>query len=385
MDYGFLSFLMLCWVGVVAAFIIWQVRKAQYRKTTRTIQEALGIDRWLYLDEDFIISLKSAASVDKYDYITFFKENRDRLDTAKRVLESKRRYVGAIKSLVFDGTEFKSLPMISRVEEDLNTVFLKNCFDYSIKVCYSSPTGRSTRVKTISITEKDVDYLLANPSLTMSKSEYNQYVKEHNKEALDKKHREYYDRVNDIIDFANNHKESLIIKGDKDELDRIMASLFDRTVNSIKKIKSTDSEEWEMLDGFIKSVSDNLEKVFTRNQKILDYYKSADFERIKTTCDSLMDSQREFNKYIDEKAASISKLFGTRIVRNETVVEDEYNYIRPYQKSLTPFTAEVSAQVFASAENNPIDYIVKYFYPNKALYPEQIQKLQLLVGDVERG
>ena len=91
MDYGFISFLMLCWVGVVAAFIIWQVRQSQYRKTTRTIQEALGIDRWLYLDEDFIISLKSAASVDKYDYITFFKENRDRLDTAKRVLESKRR------------------------------------------------------------------------------------------------------------------------------------------------------------------------------------------------------------------------------------------------------------------------------------------------------
>lgn len=47
------------------------------------------------------------------------------------------------------------------------------------------------------------------------------------------------------------------------------------------------------------------------------------------------------------------------------------------------FTAEVSASVFASAENNPLDYVVKQFYSNKSLYPEQIQKLQLLVEELE--
>ncbi|OON85412.1 hypothetical protein BXO88_12175 [Oribacterium sp. C9] len=96
-----------------------------------------------------------------------------------------------------------------------------------------------------------------------------------------------------------------------------------------------------------------------------------------------MDSQREFNDYINEKAQSISKLFGSRITRNETVVDDEYNYLRPYKKSITPFTAEVSAQVFASAENSPIEYVIKYFYPNKDQYPEQIQKLQLLIEELE--
>lgn len=79
---------------------------------------------------------------------------------------------------------------------------------------------------------------------------------------------------------------------------------------------------------------------------------------------------------------SISKLFGTRVVRNETVNEDEYNYIRPYKKTITPFTAEVSATVFASAENNPLDYIVKNFYPNKSAYPDQIQKLYHLVEEL---
>ena len=95
-----------------------------------------------------------------------------------------------------------------------------------------------------------------------------------------------------------------------------------------------------------------------------------------------MSTQREFNEYITEKVESISQLFGTRVVRNETVNDDEYQYIRPYKKTITPFTAEVSAAVFASAENSPLDYVIKNFYPNKGIYPEQIQKLHLLVEEL---
>ena len=84
----------------------------------------------------------------------------------------------------------------------------------------------------------------------------------------------------------------------------------------------------------------------------------------------------------DEKVKSIAQLFGTRITRNETINEDEYQYIRPYKKTITPFTAEVSAAVFASAENSPLEYVIKNFYPNKSLYPEQIQKLQLLIEEL---
>ena len=119
------------------------------------------------------------------------------------------------------------------------------------------------------------------------------------------------------------------------------------------------------------------------NNRILDYYNSQDFANVKKACEVLMSSQREFNEYIDEKVQSISQLFGTRIVRNETIINDEFNYIRPYKKTITPFTAEVSASVFASAENSPLDYVVKYFYPNKKTYPEQIQKLYKLVEEIE--
>ena len=54
-----------------------------------------------------------------------------------------------------------------------------------------------------------------------------------------------------------------------------------------------------------------------------------------------------------------------------------------YKKTITPFTAEVSATVFASAENNPMEYIVKQFYPNKSEYKEQIDKLYTLVEELE--
>ena len=159
--------------------------------------------------------------------------------------------------------------------------------------------------------------------------------------------------------------------------------MFDRTVNSIKKIKTTDSEEWDVINNFVFRIETDIKNIVSQNQKIIEYYESPDFIKIKETCEVLMSTQRDFNEYIKEKVESISKLFGTRVVRNETINEDEYQYIRPYRKTITPFTAEVSATVFASAENNPLDYVIKNFYPNKKIYPEQIQKLHLLVEELE--
>ena len=158
--------------------------------------------------------------------------------------------------------------------------------------------------------------------------------------------------------------------------------MLDRN-NSIKKIKEIDSEEWHIIGDLVTHFENEIKEVVIKNQKILEYYDSPNFAKIKETCEVLMSTQREFNEYIAEKVESISQLFGTRVVRKETINEDEYDYIRPYKKVITPFTAEVSAAVFASAENNPLEYVVKNFYPNKIMYPEQIQKLYLLVEELE--
>ena len=366
----------------IAVLVLFIVQELKYKKLNDEVLGALGLEKWLYNSAyDAYVEMKSSKAVSNYTYIQYFKDNRENLNRVYNVLEQKQHYKNLLLGFL-QGNEFEKRFMYSKVKKGIREN-LKHLDTYVVVVHYSSPTGKSTNQRVIVINGDMVVSLINDPSPIMTKSEYNQMIKQQNKDRLDQKHQEFYGRVNRIIDIANNYREGLIVKSDQDELDKLMATLFDRTVNSIKKIKDIDSEEWGMLNSFIMSIENSVGEVINRNQQIINYYNSDAFKQIKNTCDSLMESQREFNNYINEKAQSISKLFGTRVARNETVIEDEYNYIRPYKKSITPFTAEVSANVFASAENNPLDYVVKYFYPNKEQYPEQIQKLQLLVEELE--
>ena len=316
-----------------------------------------------------------------YDDIKFFKENPEMLTRAEKAIKRKNDVAATIRGFL-ENNEYKSRSQYNKVKKQIDTV-LNNTDAFRIKVSYISSAGNNLGSKEICIGQYNIDKFKKDPSLLMGKAEYNKYIKEQQKEALSQKQHEYYGRVNSIIDYANANRDSLVIKDSRKQLDSLIGQLFDRTVNNIKKIKALDSEEWSLIADFILHIKNEVEKIVNANQRILDYYESPSFLKIKETCEVLMSSQREFNEYINEKVQSISHLFGTRVVRNETINDDEYNYIRPYKKTITPFTAEVSATVFASAENNPLEYIVKYFYPNKKSYPEQIQKLYRLVEELE--
>ena len=317
----------------------------------------------------------------KYDDIKFFKENREKLVQAENIIKSKIE-IAAILRRFLENNEYKSRSQYRRLTNQIDVV-LKNAGAYRISVNYISSAGNNLGTREIAVTQYGIDRFKKDPSLLMSKGEYNKYLKEQQKEALSQKHHEYYENVNNIIDYANENRDSLVIKGSQEQLDSLIAQLFDRTVNSIKKIKTIDSEEWGIIGDFMAYLKSDIEKIVSTNQRILEYYESPSFLKIKETCEVLMSTQREFNEYITEKVQSISQFFGTRVVRNETINNDEYNYIRPYKKTITPFTAEVSATVFASAENNPLEYVVKNFYPDKKSYPEQIQKLYRLVEELE--
>lgn len=381
MEFIIIFVLVIILVAIITKAINEEIQKKQYKKAKVSILNHLGLPYLEYLTPDDYVYCKSAKAVDNYKFVQYFKENRQRLEYVSNTLAKKRQYKTLLESFLKEN-EFSTWPMYSKVEAEIKEN-LKHLDTFDVVISYSSPTGRSYNNKTIKYTQFHVNTLIEDPSPIMSKSEYNQMIKSKNKEQLDKKHHEYYALVNEIVDTANSYKDKLVIKEDQAELDKNIASLFDRTVNSIKKIKDIDSDEWTVIGNFISNIKLKVDAISERNQRILDYYDSSEFAGIKTTCNSLMESQREFNEYINEKAQSISKLFGSRVTRNETVIDDEYDYIRPYKKSITPFTAEVSAQVFASAENSPIEYIIKYFYPNKDQYPEQIQKLQLLVEELE--
>lgn len=371
---------------ILCILIIWiivcVIRKSKYKKLESEIFNELGFTNWnivSYFDEYIIV--KSRQTLEKYDDIKFFKDNKNKLTDAEKILQEKRNIENKLKNFL-ETNDYKKCMMYSQVEKKINEV-LKNALAYRICVDYISSAGNHLGQKELCVTQNRIEKFKNDPSILMGKGEYNRYLKEQQKKELDQRQHEYYEKVNRIIDCANKNRERLIIKNRQGRLDDLIAQLFERTVNSIKKIKSLDSEEWKIIGDFIIYVENEVNKILSENQRIVDYYESIEFKKIKDTCNVLMSSQKEFNEYINEKVQSISNLFGTRTVRNETVSEDEHNYIRPYKKVISPFTAEVSSTVFASAENNPLGYIIKYFYPNKGAYPEQIRKLQLLIEELE--
>lgn len=367
---------------IVIIIIVKVISKRKYEELEKEILQKLGFSSWnmvTYFDE--YVAVKSRQALEKYDDVKFFKENKGKLMRAEEIIKKKNNIVDILKKFLEDN-EYKSRPKYRQITRQIDVV-LRNASAYRIKVQYISSAGNHLGEKVITLQQSSINKFKKDPSLLMGKGEYNKYLKEQQKEALSKKQHEYYEKVNSIIDYANKNRDMLVIKGSQEKVDNLVIQLFDKTVNSIKKIKTIDSEEWTVIGDFIIHHKRELEKIVNNNQRILDYYESSEFLKIKETCEAMMSSQREFNEYINEKIQSISKLFGTRVVRNETINDDEYDYIRPYKKTITPFTAEVSATVFASAENNPLEYIVKNFYPNKKSYPEQIRKLYILIEELE--
>lgn len=373
---------MIIIIIILIIVVINNIIEQNYKQLEAEVLKKIGFFSWniiSYFDEYVIV--KSRQTLEKYDDIKYFKEHREKLVQAENIIKKKNDVATTLKRFL-ENNEYKAHPQYHRLMKQIDMILI-NAAAYRICVNYISSAGNNLGKKEIAINQYGVDKFRRDPSLLMSKGEYNKYIKEQQKEALGQKHHEYYERVNNIIEYANDNQDSLIIKGSREHLDKLIAQLFERTVNSIKKIKTIDSEEWNVIGDFMFRLKGEIEKIVSLNQKILDYYESPSFLKIKETCEVLMSTQREFNEYVTEKVQSVSQFFGTRVVRNETINDDEYNYIRPYKKTITPFTAEVSATVFASAENNPLEYVVKNFYPNKNLYPEQIQKLYRLVEELE--
>lgn len=338
-----------------------------------------NVDKLLQKYDDSVV-VKSRQTLNNYDDIKYLKE-RDCFDKVVKVAIMRNDIKKDITKFLKQN-DFMQRPQYDYVAKQLNSL-LSLATGYRVKIVYITTAGNNKGSKLINFSEHRVREINNHPEWLMTKAEYNKMLKEQAKEELENKKHEFYEKVNSIIDFANDSKESLVVKVREKKLDELIQQLFDRTINSIQKIKQIDSEEWDMLENFIINIETQVRKIVDDDRKISEYYASDDFAKIKDTCESLNLSRREFNEYIDEKAKSISKLFGTRIVRNETKHEDTYNYIRAYKKSITPFTAEVSSSVFGSAENNPINYIIKYFYPNKSQYKEQIQKLKILIEELE--
>lgn len=379
------TMLIIILIATTIAVIVFWIKCIQlklYTKLETEVLKKLQFSDWdvvSYFDEDIIV--KSRSALDKYDEINFFKEHSEKLEQARLILEEKGEIAKTLREFL-KNNEYKQRSQYEKLAYDIKMI-IKSADAYRIKVTYISTAGNDLGSKEIELCLSDISRLEENPYLLMNRSEYNQYLKDQQKESLMQKQHQYYNSINNIIDFANKKRELLFIKGSVEQLDDLIEQLLDRAVANIKRIKTVDTEEWDIVEKVIRQIGNEINKIVVKNKKILDYYNSDEFLKVKKACETLMNSQREFNEYITEKVNAISHLFGTKVIRNETINEDEYKYVRPYKKTISPFTAEVSATIFASAENHPLDYVIKNFYSNKELYPEQIQKLHQLIGELE--
>ena len=368
-------------VALIIAFIIDSIRK----KLIREILKELSLER---IEEEVLnpkeyderVVVKSRQALYNYTDVKFFKDN-DSFDRVRVITEVRKSIASRLYSFL-QKNDFEKRVQYKKAKRQINS-YIQRIYNYRVLVVYITPAGNNRGEIYLNISSKRVDEVVAHPEFLMTKGELNKLIKEQEKSALEAKKHSLYDRVNSIIDFANSSKDTLIVKSQAETLDVLVQKLFDKTVNSIQKVSKISSDEWVMLENFITSIDNQVKEIVKNDKMISDYYASEEFSKIKETCSLLTQSQREFNEYINEKAQSIIQLFGTRTVRNETLHEDVYNYIRTYKKSITPFTAEVSSAVFGSAENSPISYIIKYFYPNKSQYPVQIEKLRLLIEELE--
>jgi hypothetical protein len=350
----------------------------EYQELKNEVLNDLELRSWSVVSfVDRFVTVKSRQALTNYDITKFFKENKTILIEVENVVNKKNSIAVTLRTFLTNN-KYKSHTQYPRLQKQINEI-IKDANAYRIRVKYISSAGNNLGEKIITVTNDDINKFKNNPSLLITKEE----LKKQNKELLNKKQHEYYKKINDIITYANDNKDFLIIKNFENQLDNLMTQLFDKAVNGIRKIKVIDGNEWIIIDNLINQIDKDVKNIVDENRKILNYYDSLEFLEIKNTCESLINSQKDFNEYIAEKVNSISNIFGTKISRNETVNEDQYSYIRRYKKTITPFTAEVSSAVFASAENKPLEYIIKNFYPNRDEYPMQIQKLKLLIEELE--
>lgn len=160
--------------------------------------------------------------------------------------------------------EFESRFQYKKIQKQINEV-LKNAAAYRINVKYITSAGNNLASKEIALKKPSIDRFRDDPSLLMGKGEYNKYLKEKQKAALEEKHHEYYGKVNCIVDYANENRDFLVLNGSREEMDELVIQLFDRTVNSIKKIKTIDSEEWNLIKEFIARTETDIEKMAQRS------------------------------------------------------------------------------------------------------------------------
>lgn len=167
-------FILIIWV------IVYVIRESEYRKLESDVLKELGFFSWnvvSYFDEH--VRVKSRQTLDKYDDVKFFKENKEKFEEAERIIQKKTEVSNILKSFL-EKNDYKKRMMYKRVENKIE-VLLKNTESYRICVDYISSAGNHLGQKEICVNQYIINKFKNDPSILMGKGEYNKYLKEQKK------------------------------------------------------------------------------------------------------------------------------------------------------------------------------------------------------------
>ena len=210
--------LLIIGVAFSAYAVIKRVKRKQREELLTEILEFLNftyIDDLLRPYDDQVI-VKSRQALDNYDDIKYLKES-DRFEDVKRVTRLKAIVKTSIISFLKEN-EFSQRPQYAYVANQLNH-YASLLDGYRVSIIYITSAGNNKGERLIRFTESRVEELEAHPEYLMTKGEYNKILKQQERDELEEKKRLFYNKVNSIIDLANESKDCLIVKTRVKKLD----------------------------------------------------------------------------------------------------------------------------------------------------------------------
>lgn len=168
--------MLLIIVIIILIIVIKIISNQKYRKLESEVLQKLGFSSWniiSYFDEQ--VTVKSRQTLEKYNDVKFFKENREKLVRAESIVNKKNDIASKLKKFL-ENNEYKSLFQYRRLKKQIDVVLL-NAGAYRIHVKYISSAGNHLGEKEIAVRKFNIDKFKNDPSLLMGKGEYNKYLK----------------------------------------------------------------------------------------------------------------------------------------------------------------------------------------------------------------
>ena len=151
-----LIILLVILVIMITFIVIHAIQEAKYEELENKVLKTLGFANWSIVPYyDAHITVKSRQTLEKYDSIKFFKENREKLVEAEAILARKKDVAGILNTFL-GNNEFVGNSQYNRLKSQINSVIEKTDA-YRIHIEYISSAGNHLAKKTINIYPRDIE------------------------------------------------------------------------------------------------------------------------------------------------------------------------------------------------------------------------------------